>query len=541
MNGRGRKRRLDDREEALPTHLCKERILDSPRLKRHVRKLLQASNSQVVVDRYRRSVEHLERKPLLRHTVHVAAWVALLPACHELLPACALLLARCLALRGKACLSVWLRATLQAVCVRLREALQGCSESDRASWQKLRVAIPRGLWRASDIAVPPRHTCSSTEVLGDAAAAETVAETPRCGSPAAHQSLVDVSFQADSATAAKRAARAARHFHDASCAFENSRHRKRLSEQLAAEAQAAFDANDAFQLCRLLLRGAAWLAAATALPICPDAVTGRTVFSQAEGDESGSAQGEVRAAVLLCLTGLDLEDPGTASRSDVSLALRHLGGLLDRVSAERLASNVQWKEIAGMILKGAPAKSGQEAAESGRLSTVTSTRAPLSWSKEEFERVRRAVEAELAESYSQSSKTGLSIASWEKVAAALGSQRSAHSLRAYYRTMTDPDYKQETNRQKCRHERGLLGRMVKKVFQRLGGAATCHEVVHCCKTDPAILNEFHGKLDRHITRVFGSKRLVPAWEGVIRTSMHKWCSKTDKKKGRVAVWVHGTG
>eukprot|EP00929_Paragymnodinium_shiwhaense_P066402 TRINITY_DN33302_c0_g1_i3.p1 TRINITY_DN33302_c0_g1~~TRINITY_DN33302_c0_g1_i3.p1 ORF type:complete len:121 (-),score=18.68 TRINITY_DN33302_c0_g1_i3:102-464(-) len=86
-----------------------------PRLKRHVHKLLMARDPSAVLVRYRSCCESLEREVLMRYSVHVAAWVALLPDDNPLLPDCSRLLAHYLSARKRVHLSPWLRGCLHLV------------------------------------------------------------------------------------------------------------------------------------------------------------------------------------------------------------------------------------------------------------------------------------------------------------------------------------------------------------------------------------------------------------------------------------------
>jgi len=115
-----------------------------PRLQGHLHRFENADKERVLA-RYQRVASSLTGSPLLRHTVHVGAWVALLPVEHESLPACVRLLAALLRLRGRCRVTPWLRGVLHLVALRLRELCVG--ECKPAHWMELKRSMPRQVWK----------------------------------------------------------------------------------------------------------------------------------------------------------------------------------------------------------------------------------------------------------------------------------------------------------------------------------------------------------------------------------------------------------
>merc|ERR1712224_211053 len=83
-----------------------------PRFKRHLRKFQRFSNPHAAFEKYRNNARECDRAALQRHTVHVAAWVSLLPVVEGAVPECAHLLGFLLKRRGKAQLSPLLHGIL---------------------------------------------------------------------------------------------------------------------------------------------------------------------------------------------------------------------------------------------------------------------------------------------------------------------------------------------------------------------------------------------------------------------------------------------
>lgn len=111
----------------------------SSRLQRHAQQFSIVQNPSVVLERYARSAASMDAKALARHTVHVAAWVALLPlercvtafGVDRLSPV--LLLTRLLRLLRGIKMTAWLRGSLRLVAERLRELGVGVTCTRRVS------------------------------------------------------------------------------------------------------------------------------------------------------------------------------------------------------------------------------------------------------------------------------------------------------------------------------------------------------------------------------------------------------------------------
>lgn len=118
---------------------------DHPRLQRHVHRLQAHQDSSAVIERYRCKASVLSRQELLRYTVHVAAWVALLPRQSAVLGDCAQLLSFLLCTIGHAKLSTWLHGTLHLVALRLRESCRDASCQTARQWLELKESM--SVWR----------------------------------------------------------------------------------------------------------------------------------------------------------------------------------------------------------------------------------------------------------------------------------------------------------------------------------------------------------------------------------------------------------
>eukprot|EP00933_Yihiella_yeosuensis_P038967 TRINITY_DN32916_c0_g2_i1.p1 TRINITY_DN32916_c0_g2~~TRINITY_DN32916_c0_g2_i1.p1 ORF type:complete len:658 (+),score=97.27 TRINITY_DN32916_c0_g2_i1:103-2076(+) len=132
-----------------------------PRLQKHLRRFYENADQASVLARYHSQASNFEPKQLLRATVHVAAWVALLPLheatkCYKTLdgksqPSPVRLLAEMLKLRGRARVTEWLRGALHLVALRLREACLGIASNlkaeDLEEWRHLRQSLPKSIWR----------------------------------------------------------------------------------------------------------------------------------------------------------------------------------------------------------------------------------------------------------------------------------------------------------------------------------------------------------------------------------------------------------
>lgn len=85
----------------------------------HAERFAAASSPQIVISRYESSLQRWEKHQILKHAVHVASWLALMPIHSPHLLAVAQLLRRYLHCRGRAQLSPRLKVALSLVSVRI--------------------------------------------------------------------------------------------------------------------------------------------------------------------------------------------------------------------------------------------------------------------------------------------------------------------------------------------------------------------------------------------------------------------------------------
>jgi len=127
-----------------------------PRLLRHLRKFQRHPDQAKLLHTYLHQTKSLERKELLRHTVHVAAWVALLPmkkaqkAVGAKGVSAVLVLARLLQRCGNGFLTPWLSGVLELVALVLQDALasspsSSCEGADH--WTELQQSMREKVFR----------------------------------------------------------------------------------------------------------------------------------------------------------------------------------------------------------------------------------------------------------------------------------------------------------------------------------------------------------------------------------------------------------
>lgn len=255
------------------------------------------------------------RKQLLRYTCHVCAWVSHLPVDIaegivgrlELSPV--RVLTGMLRRRGPGPLTARLQTALGSVRDRVEEVLasgiQGVACTD---WSELRRAMPRSLYPDPQPALGEQR------------------EPPTISEPRRQQLLKKVS--------------------DERCRFELNCQQADDAEALLKDAIKAHESGDALQMCRLLFKGAAWLAKPR---LKCDEEARREMTEIAKHELRTALQTKLRSAIILCLDGLDLQDVGTRWRGDVQVSIEVLRQLLDGVDLNTAMSRKQWRNIASTI------------------------------------------------------------------------------------------------------------------------------------------------------------------------------------------------
>eukprot|EP00929_Paragymnodinium_shiwhaense_P080839 TRINITY_DN42196_c0_g1_i1.p1 TRINITY_DN42196_c0_g1~~TRINITY_DN42196_c0_g1_i1.p1 ORF type:complete len:572 (+),score=58.83 TRINITY_DN42196_c0_g1_i1:137-1852(+) len=520
-----------------------------PRLQRHVQKLLQAGDPASVVARYRRCCETLDKKLLMRHSVHVAAWVALLPEDHPVLSSCADLLAKYLSARSRPQLSPWLRGCLHLVARRMR-TLPTTSEPAASHWQTLKSCLPRSVWKLY------RASCPALPAAGESTPKEDVLpprgeNAVQCQDGSTLDAMTAGHLQPGGAridlAATRGQRRAAERFAQERATFDQSYQQAALAQDLLEKSQQAFHDSDAVALCRVLLTASSWLSAPLSRGGPSDAVGWSERWDHCMG-HARCAQKLIRQALILCLQGLDLSDRGTRQRSDVQLALQHVSHLLASFgnSDHGGQGTHDWK----MILRYITEADGQDTAtavgdDTPKLVTyqvnnsINTGPKAGKWTEEEWLALQAEVEKELAVNRSNRGKLGLTMSSWSKIAKNLNTTRSPSSLRCHYREQTDPAYKRPPKEADTKCRSGYMRKMVFHAFAKLGGQGTIEEVVAICKADAELQRLYGDEMNCTMTKFGSSKRLVTKWQASILGCMCRWASDTGLRKGnnnKRVVW-----
>lgn len=113
-------------------------------------------------------------------------------------------------------------------------------------------------------------------------------------------------------------------------------------DALLAEVTEASNRGNTVELSRLLFKGAAWLQKPSSEP---SEVSDTPMSEQAKLELRSACQTKVRKALLICLEGLDLMHAGIMERSDVQLALQHIGSLIEAVDLNKVRCAKQWLRI----------------------------------------------------------------------------------------------------------------------------------------------------------------------------------------------------
>eukprot|EP00928_Gymnodinium_smaydae_P096988 TRINITY_DN8680_c0_g1_i1.p1 TRINITY_DN8680_c0_g1~~TRINITY_DN8680_c0_g1_i1.p1 ORF type:complete len:519 (-),score=50.93 TRINITY_DN8680_c0_g1_i1:70-1626(-) len=141
-----------------------------PRLLRHLQAFQSHPRKSALLSRYWQKANLMDRRNLLRHTCHVAAWVALLPiettavgqGADKLSPA--RVLARMLRLCRRSPFTPWLRGILHLVAIRFPEV----DETKFQHWSDLRRSLSKVTWKElrdhgyAALSVAPRVACKTS-------------------------------------------------------------------------------------------------------------------------------------------------------------------------------------------------------------------------------------------------------------------------------------------------------------------------------------------------------------------------------------------
>ena len=126
--------------------------------------------------------------------------------------------------------------------------------------------------------------------------------------------------------------------------FSNSSQQTQDVEALLEEAREAHDAGDGLGMYKLSSK------VLLGLPrFKPRMATGHRMTVEAKEQLKAALQTKIRAAILMCLRGLDLEDAGTWQRSDVQVSLGRIKVLMEGVDLNLVKSRKQWSAIGAFI------------------------------------------------------------------------------------------------------------------------------------------------------------------------------------------------
>jgi len=309
-----------------------------PRLLRHLRRYRDHANPSTVLKLYARKVPSLERHGLLRHIVHVGAWVALLPveaagredSTERLSPV--LLLAQLLRLRGQARLTPWLQGVLSLVAARVRHTLASPGLPSE-SWSELRRCLPPQIWRISGGAAPaPDKHLEGRPRAG----AETVSES---------KELCTVTLGAVREKQRRTLIRTD---------VLRGEDREREIKSTLQQGTLAISEADPDAMTEALAKCIGLLFAPRAKTIPQEA--GRPMTEQAKQELRSAVQQQLRDLLLRLLGagrgnegGLDWKDAGTRKLLKVPLMrLRHM--LRDREPSQ-LSSSRQWTRLAEIAVQ----------------------------------------------------------------------------------------------------------------------------------------------------------------------------------------------
>lgn len=263
-------------------------------------------------------------------------------------------------------------------------------------------------------------------------------------------------------------------------------------------------------------------------------VTSGSVMHYEPDRSSAKAQKRLRAALLrLLIPGqnytLDLQDTGTQRL--LRVPLQKLWDLIERKVSDgansKLSSHEQWAQLAHVLASvGMPV---------GLENNNTETYGETSWRQDQNERLLQVVALRLGKDLTQYPR--LTMKEWDNIAKEMDIGRSANSCKAHFRTLVDPRYQRLEKRQGQKHTRGLIARMAKDAMSRLGGEATCSELIDFCKRDPKMQELYAHSLNTRLTKIVGTTKELQVWEATVSTNIHKHFDKTEKRRGRHAVYA----
>lgn len=328
-----------------------------PRLRRHAFKIQTASKPIAVLARYREAYATCS-DPLLRqrHTVHVAAWVALLPDDHESLPACASLLGSllrthtCSNSTGKkvwlrTARSGWLDGALHLVALRLQEVHQHASGQVAGCWSELRSSMPHGIWkklRATCPPPPPQKADQVKQGLGEKREEEMRDEVET------HRVKVDT--QLAPKPAMLREARRLQHLGIVHMDALQGSERGAAIKDTLHRACAAMDSGDADAMVDAAVSVVGLMSPPRA--VAKGEEDAKPMPESAKARLEAAEQVRLRAALLQLLGlrgegGLDLNDAGT--KKLLKIPFERLRHLMQQRAICHCTSRPQWGLLAGAI------------------------------------------------------------------------------------------------------------------------------------------------------------------------------------------------
>ncbi|CAE8609130.1 unnamed protein product, partial [Polarella glacialis] len=324
-----------------------------PRLRRHVLKLCDHPEPTAVLQRYRRSAETFSHAELVRHAVHVAAWVALLPSDTPVLPRCAELLAFLLRQwqrPGRIVLSPWLHGTLHLVALRALQLRQLCPQ-----WLELKRSIPRRVWKDLCKECPP---LPASRQVSNNSLSDTQTRPGQCSLE--HHPEEEQQARANIAGTGRMTLTGIRQQQQLALVRMDAISSSQKDSEIAAviqRAQDAMAAGDADAMLKAVVDVVGLLSAPRRAGV--EATDNDEPMTEAAKEALRAAQQARLRSVLLQLlqgaAGLDLGDAGT--RKLLALPMQRLSSLLGLGISDRdspadglLASAAQWSALRAQAL-----------------------------------------------------------------------------------------------------------------------------------------------------------------------------------------------
>lgn len=554
------------KEEPLPQ--CDVKSLAScPRLLGHARRFSKRSPDAraAIVKRYWRFAASWPPAVLQRYTVHVAAWIALVAtdvfrqaqSSNISPPALLIKLLRLRPRRSK--LRPWLSAALEFVRRRL-PALEEEFACDAELWAQLRACLPSAGVDSTVVAdVLPVVVDHSSPCKPSTSPERAVADAHRCPLATAHAGAqAPASALGPAERRAERLQRQLARWRLRPWAAQQER-LDALEQQLATLEEAPEP-----QTLRSLLREAV---AALAPPRTSgqELGSGDTMTEEARRSLCTAAEIQARVRQLLiralplwldrwddeqirpCLdriVAMVSQLQVVAQRGGSPMSVNHWAALQEIVQPQlKWLIAPQSRDAAGHTSKSISWAASSAASGDKKIEDNSRGRgSKRHWSDEEWQHLVALVRREVASKEGSKGLARLGLSRWAEIAVELGNGRTTHSVRAFYRLKTDPDYAKPTRPDSAKHERGLIRAIATAAMLKLGGTATVVDILECCRSDPAIIEEFHSKLNSHMSKVRGTKRELPVWEATLQTNIGKHFQKTGFRRNGYAVYaLQGVG